>query len=294
MADTLERLKILLSSSTPIVVMETVEEMRAVRLVRAACASLNLATFEWSISSGLVRCGGEAHGVLETRRMMPNVYDNIGTGQDATDMGGKAIYNSREPAQVLGNLEGISVDASFILKDFHRHMDDPVVVRRLRDVGQKFSRNRRTVIITAPSITVPPELASLVEFLELPLPDKLRLRQIIDEMSVRVGKTRTLKRTLDAPGLDAMANNLRGLTEEEAERATSQAIVTRYGLTAETVTDVLEAKKELLRHSGMLEFVSTSENGACENLAAVGGLDNLKHWLALRRGTWEDAAREFG
>jgi SpoVK/Ycf46/Vps4 family AAA+-type ATPase len=132
-------------------------------------------------------------------------------------------------------------------------------------------------------------LASLVEFLELPLPDKLRLRQIIDEMSVRVGKTRTLKRTLDAAGLDAMANNLRGLTEEEAERAASQAIVTRYGVTPETVTDVLQAKKEQLRRSGMLEFIDASEN-----LASVGGLDNLKRWLAQRRGTWEDAARDFG
>ena len=26
----------------------------------------------------------------------------------------------------------------------------------------------------------------------------------------------------------------------------------------------------------------------------MGGLDNLKRWLAQRRGTWEDAAREFG
>src|SRR4029078_3253298 len=99
---------------------------------------------------------------------------------------------------MLANLEGISIEAAFILTDFHRHMDDPVVVRRLRDVGQKFSANRRTVVITAPSITLQAELGSLVDFLELPLPDKLRLRQIIDEMTVRVGKTRTLKRSLDA------------------------------------------------------------------------------------------------
>jgi SpoVK/Ycf46/Vps4 family AAA+-type ATPase len=210
-------------------------------------------------------------------------------GQGHDQSGAQALYNSKEPAQALSNLEAMSLEAAFVLKDFHRHMDDPVVVRRLRDVGQKFSTNRRTVIITAPSITIPAELASLVEFLELPLPDKLRLRQIIDEMSVRVGKTRTLKRTLDAPGLDAMANNLRGLTEEEAERAASQAIVTRYGITPETVTDVLQAKKEQLRRSGMLEFIDASEN-----LASLGGLDNLKRWLAQRRGTWEDAARDFG
>jgi len=282
MADTLERLKILLSSSTPIVVMETVEEMRAVRLVRAACSSLSLATFEWSIARGLVRCGSEVG------ELVPETgFSAGGPGHDLS--GAQALYNSKEPAQALSNLEAMSLEAAFVLKDFHRHMDDPVVVRRLRDVGQKFSTNRRTVIITAPSITIPAELGSLVEFLELPLPDKQRLRQIIDEMTLRVGKTRTLKRTLDSAGLDAMANNLRGLTEEEAERAASQAIVTRYGITAETVTDVLQAKKEQLRHSGMLEFIDASEN-----LSSVGGLDNLKRWLAQRRGTWEDAAREYG
>jgi SpoVK/Ycf46/Vps4 family AAA+-type ATPase len=285
MADALERLKILLNSSTPIVVIETVEEMRAVRLVRVACSSLNLATFEWSIASGLVRCGSDVGELVPE----PSYAPASAGGYDAHNAGAQGLYNSKEPAQALSNLEAMSLEAAFVLKDFHRHMEDPVVIRRLRDVGQKFSANRRTVIITAPSITIPPELGSLVEFLELPLPDKPRLRQIIDETCVRIGKTRTLKRTLEPAGLDAMANNLRGLTEEEAERATSQAIVTRYGVTPETVTDVLEAKKELLRHSGMLEFIDANEN-----LGSVGGLDNLKRWLAERRSTWEDAARDFG
>src|SRR5712692_4000563 len=295
MPDALERLKILLNSSTPIVVMETVEEMRAVRLVRVACSSLNLATFEWSIASGLIRCGNNVGELVpEPARVLAsghgaNGYIANATGHDPNDVGAQALYNSKEPAQALSNLEAMSLEAAFILKDFHRHMEDPVVVRRLRDVGQKFSQNRRTVIITAPSITMPPELASLVEFLELPLPDKQRLGQIIDEMIARVGKTRTLRRNLDAAGLDAMANNLRGLTEEEAERAVSQAIVARYGLTPEVVTDVLQAKKEMLRRSEMLDFVEVSDT-----LTGVGGLENLKAWLGQRRGTWEDSAREFG
>jgi ATP-dependent 26S proteasome regulatory subunit len=284
LADALGTLKVLIDSSAPIVVMETVEEVRAVRLVRVACASLNLATFEWSIASGLARCGNETNEVVLEDR-----WPATDTGHDATDLAAQTIYNTREPAQVLGVLEGISVEAAFILKDFHRHMEDPVVVRRLRDVGQKFSKNRRTVVIVAPSIKMPPELACLVEYLELPLPDKQRLRQIIDEMIVRVGKTRTLRRSLDTAGLDAMADNLRGLTEEQAERAVSQAIVTRYGLTAEIVTDVLQAKKEMLRRSAMLDFVDVSDT-----MASVGGLENLKHWLEQRRGTWEEKARAFG
>jgi SpoVK/Ycf46/Vps4 family AAA+-type ATPase len=121
------------------------------------------------------------------------------------------------------------------------------------------------------------------------LPDRQRLRQIVDEVLVRISKTHTLQRRLDAAGLDTIADNLRGLTEEEAERAISQALVTRYALCPETVTDVLEAKKALLRRSEMLEFVEVSDT-----LASVGGLDNLKRFLAQRRGSWEEQARAFG
>src|SRR5271168_3794016 len=39
----------------------------------------------------------------------------------------------------------------------------------------------------------------------------------------------------------------------------------------------------------MLEFVE-----AGETFSSVGGMENLKRWLALRRGAWEDSAREFG
>jgi len=284
--DPLARLKVLLDSSTPIVAIETIEEVRAVRLVRAACAALNLAAFEWTIASGLVRCGSD-------------VGELVVDGLDSTSPHGaaaqqalansKAIYNSQEPAQMLANLEGISIGAAFILKDLHRHMDEPVVVRRLRDVGQKFSENRRTIILTSPKIEIPAELRGLVEFLELPLPDRRRLRQIIDEVVVRISKAHTLQRKLDPKGFDAVVESLRGLTEEAAERALSQALVARYALCPEIAGDVTETKKSLLRRSEMLEFTEASEA-----FSSVGGMENLKRWLALRRGAWEDSARAFG
>src|ERR1700728_1120225 len=315
MTDTLDRLKVLINSSTPIVVMETSEEMRAVNMVRAACTALNMATFEWSIADGLLRSGSNAPvqpradqssvwgqggqpqgqsrtalspGGSEAERLTRAVMSSMGSGAAAAAAGG-SIYNTREPAQALANMESMTIEAVFILKDFHRHMDDPVVVRRLRDVGQKFSANRRTVIITAPELAVPAELTTLVEYFDLPLPDRDRLRDIVHDTFTRLSKTYTLKLQLDAAGVDAIAANLRGLTEEEADRAMSQALVTRYALCPESVTDVLDAKKQLLRHSGMLEFIEASDS-----MSAVGGLENLKHWLAQRRGAWEDGARAFG
>ena len=321
MTDGLDRLKVLINSSTPIIVMETPEEMHAISLVRAACAELKMATFEWSIADGLVRSGTKDSS--EAQKISPQTHTDqntiwsqagrtvaqmrtainpgsadadrmaraiaLSSTADSAAASGGSIYNTREPVQALANMESMTIEAVFILKDFHRHMDDPVVVRRLRDVGQKFSANRRTVIITAPQITVPAELTTLVEYFDLPLPDQERLHELIHDMFSRLSKTYPLKLQLDAAGVDAMSANLRGLSEEEAERAISQALVTRYALCVESVTDVLDAKKQLLRHSGMLEFVEASDN-----MSAVGGLENLKHWLGQRRGAWEDAAREFG
>ena len=297
----LERLKVLINSSTPIVIMETVEELRAVSLVRAACSELNMAVFEWTIADGLVRSGSNApavpaqpyaraaaipQGNSEGDRLARAVLTSF-AGDAATQK--SSVYNSTDPVQALANLETMTLEAVFILKDFHRHMDSPVVVRRLRDVGQKFSANRRTLVLTAPTVEMPPELASLVEFLDLPLPDQPRLREIIRETYARLAGTHTLKLQLDANGVDAMAANLRGLTEEEADRAISQTLVARLALSPDCITDVLDAKKSLLKRSQMLEFVE-----AKDNMASVGGLENLKNWLRQRQGAWDDHARDFG
>src|SRR6266850_1609831 len=94
-------------------------------------------------------------------------------------------------------------------------------------------------------------------------------QQIVDETLARISKTHTIQRKLDAAGIETLGASLLGLTEEEAERAISQAVVARYTLSSDCVTDVLEAKKALLKRSEMLEFVDASNN-----MASVGGLEN--------------------
>src|ERR1700693_6617322 len=99
MADAFERLKILLNSSTPIVVMETVEEMRAVRVVRAACSALNLATFEWSIASGLVRCGSDVGELVPE----PSHAYGSGTGHDSHDGRAPGPHHRQKAVHALGD-----------------------------------------------------------------------------------------------------------------------------------------------------------------------------------------------
>src|SRR5260370_202871 len=96
----IDRLKVLINSSTPIVVMETVEEVRAVSLVRTACSQLSLAVFEWTIADGLVRYGsgvgpglGPGQGGSET---------HLHTFSSDTGAGAKtAMYNTTDPVSEL-------------------------------------------------------------------------------------------------------------------------------------------------------------------------------------------------
>lgn len=288
----LERLKVYINSSSPLIITETVEERRVLGMVRMAATDLQLPVFEWSVADGLRRYEAKSNksqppgyfSVQDVNALLAPYENNISGGGAQP-----VIANTLEPAGVLAHMLTLSVEAVYVLKDFHRHIEDAVVARRLREVAQEFSGSRRTVVITTPSISLPPELQCLAEYLNLPLPDRPRLKQIVEETFQRLSKKLTLKRKTAPTDLEAMACNLCGLTEEEAERAVAHAMVSRYALTTEVVTDVLEAKKETLRRSGMLEFIDAEEK-----LSSIGGLENLKKWLGRRAGTWEESARAAG
>lgn len=265
-------LKIIFDSNTSMVLIETTEELRALQVIREAASELTLPVFEWSVADGLQRstASGPAH--------VPPIPVILGKEQFRDENIPQPIYNTREAAEMLAHLQTLTVEAVFVLKDMHRHLDSPVVVRRLRQVGQEFEKDRRTVVITAPALTVPAELANEVQRLDLPLPDKIRLRALIDEEFQRLAQKRKLKNSMTPEAFEATATNLCGLTELEAHRAVSQAIITRYGLVPELAQDVLEAKRDILRRSGTLEFIPTPKT-----MSNVAGLENLKGWLRKRR-----------
>src|ERR1700681_301962 len=110
-----DRLKVLINSSTPIVVMETVEEVRALALVRAACSDLSLPIFEWSIADGLIRSGSSA--AVAPRTITSAVSDSAVASRSA-------MYDTTDPVQALAHLETMTIEAVYVLKYFHRHMDN--------------------------------------------------------------------------------------------------------------------------------------------------------------------------
>jgi SpoVK/Ycf46/Vps4 family AAA+-type ATPase len=82
---------------------------------------------------------------------------------------------------------------------------------------------------------------------------------------------------------------LKGLTLFEAERALFKAVLRDHALTREDLSVILETKKVLLEKEGVLEYLPAEEG-----MEDIGGLENLKGWLAKRKKAYTPEAKRFG
>jgi SpoVK/Ycf46/Vps4 family AAA+-type ATPase len=138
-------------------------------------------------------------------------------------------------------------------------------------------------------IELPSELGPLTALHTLALPGPDELKRIVKQAIVACERDGPVTVRLPDADLDRLVERLRGFTAFEAERAVTRAIVQDRTLDAGDIDTIIEIKKELLRKDGVLEYVAPEEN-----LAEVGGFENLKGWLGKRAKAFAPEARQYG
>jgi hypothetical protein len=254
-----DELRLLVNSHHPIITVETPEEERAEQMLFDIANELTVPLFTWSVTTGLAK------------------------------MRGAPIYNSDSPEQALANLTLIQGDAIFLLKDFARYCDNDRVCRRLREIAEKFRAERRSIVITAAALQLPPDLrADSVPF-QLGLPGVDELLPGVKSVLAELNRTQQIPIALDAAGIGQLAQNLVGLPQEEALRALRMCILARRRVDAGLLDAVLDAKRDALRSDGLLETVRRDAS-----FADVAGLRRLRDWIAKRKSALTPEGRRFG
>lgn len=190
---------------------------------------------------------------------------------------------------ILKKLRETDMRAVFILRDFDAYLENPVIVRRLRDVIALLRGSYSTIVILSPSLTVPAHLDKEIVVVDYDLPALCDLREILQELARRVANDEALAIDWEQPPYESLARAALGLTADEATNVFSKAMVCSGGLEAMDVEVVLSEKKQILRKTGMLEFYE-----ADATMAGIGGLTRLKAWLGKRSRAFSDRARAFG
>jgi len=254
-----EELRLLINSRHPILTLETPEEERAEQLLLEVATELSVPMFTWSVTTGLAR----SHGA--------------------------PIYNSETPESALSNIAAVQGDGIFLLKDFARYCENDKVCRRLRELAEQFRTARRSIVITAGSITLPPELDGDAAAFTLGLPGVEELLAGVKQALAELNRENRVPVALDANGMQQAAKNLVGLPFAEAMRTLRRCVLAQGRADNAILESVLEAKRELLRGEGLLETVRRDAS-----FTDIAGLQRLREWIGKRKSALTPEGQKFG
>ena len=248
---------------------KTIEELKV--LVRAGWRVIALETFEEERALQLLERAIDGTTQELLTWTVARGLSGTGAGAGSLDAGIAAIADYPEPAL-------------FAILDAHRLLDDPLAIRRLRDWLPQANGRKQTLVLIGPVLDLPMELTRESARVELPLPSAGELsglfNKLLDKSNGGSSDTGLLP--------DAVRGAL-GLTSGEALRVFRRACRSANGLNEQAVAEIVRDKRRALRRTNALAFHESSEN-----LEDVGGLGELKRWLADRRRAFTDEARQFG
>jgi SpoVK/Ycf46/Vps4 family AAA+-type ATPase len=261
----MQELDTLVRARYPLIHVVSPEEQRLDALLAELAQAQGKSLWTWSVTKGLR--AGSPHG-----------------GRATSD-----VDKTREPLDAIEAVAKVSDPALVILKDFHPYLDDPKVVRALRELGQELKGRYTTAVLLSPVLTVPVELEKEIAVLDVPLPTFRDLAQLLKEIVEVLRQDQRITVDLHRDQAEQLIKAAMGLTLNEAENAFAKAVAAHQRLGAEDIGLMLEEKRQVIRKSGLLEYYPMDRS-----LAAVGGLDLLKAWLAQRGRAFSEAARRFG
>lgn len=252
----------LLRASQPLIRIQTHEERRALDLVSRCGRKLQQPVMKWSITNGLVMAD---------------------TGQPKLSLAGPAVDNNDsgkpEPAKVLRDIRNSRNAGIYVLLDFHHYLDDPVIVRLIKEIAQDYEVTNHHLVFISHDLSMPDELGRFTTLFQLTLPDPSAIRKLVmAEVKIWRLKNNNEKLQADRKAIDLLVNNLGGLSVSEAKRLIRNAIYDDDAISHTDVERVQKAKYELLGQGGLLHFeLETS------SFEQVGGLNKLREWLSWRK-----------
>ena len=273
-SESLHHLQTLLLSFHPIIVIETVEEERVLALLDKAASELQIPARDWSIAQGLCRLQG-------SQNHWKNEYAPPNASRPQSDK------DTTDPLDVLRNVQNRPTRGLYWLKDFAPHLEDAIVARQLREVAHTFSYNQSALILTGEQVSLPKEIVHEAVYFDLPLPGPKELRVAI-EKTVRSLQGR-IKVDLTPKEKKQLIQAVQGMTLKQTKKVIAYAALKDRKLDAADLSQILERKIQVIRETGLLEYMPPEKN-----TAQLGGFANLRLWLNRARTGYTDQAKSFG
>jgi ATP-dependent 26S proteasome regulatory subunit len=245
----IKELEGLLAAKMPIVAIESHEEGKVTQMLERFAMLNERPLWTWSVTTGLKRVNS-----LE------------------------GAYNTTRIEDALRHIEKSPSNSIYLLLDAHKFIDDPVVLRQIKDVVRESERTHRMLVFLSAKLDVPQEIERITARFRPSLPDAKRVSEILNEEARRYRDATGEQVRANRDALGVLTQHLGGITEEDVRRLARMAIRDDGMVSGADIARVLKAKHELLAASDIL-LLETN----VPDIAQLGGLASLKRWLKVRR-----------
>lgn len=288
-----------INSNYGLIFVDSYEENRVIREVRELYPDPNKIYF-WSATQGIHMLPPE--GTKKNNYDKPYVFAPTDTPHKPS-IGNlipclEFVENTLREKRNKNDMQYRSV---FVLRDPDKFFNNPLAVRKLRDINYLVAGSSASIILLSPGCTIPIELekdsakvrVNLLDEKEIQnkileakiVPHLQMLNDRLSTVSDDHSKLYAVPKDTDLP---IIAKACAGLTEDEILNSLI------YSINTKRIVDpviLIEEKKQIINKNDILEYWDCKES-----VANVGGFDQLKNWFQIQQTVMDnpEAAKAYG
>ncbi|MFA5271565.1 MAG: AAA family ATPase [Candidatus Omnitrophota bacterium] len=253
-----DEVSLLIKSKYPVVYFEAMDENFALRQLRATAEQLELIFYQWSLTDGLKRGDKES-----------------------------SYYQTKEPVKMIRTVVEFVKTAEtgpglFVLKDFEKYLEDPLVLRLFKDAINYARNTKNTFVLLSAEYKVPKDIEPDLAHIFGGYPAEEEIKSAINETIEELKRTnKKMQVSLDIDGFSKIVNILKGLTIQQIRNILNQCALDDNCININDIEVIENCKKKIFDQEGLLEFYLTESK---DNIA---NFDNLKRWLQERKFSFE-------
>lgn len=270
----------LLNSGCGVIIVRTTEPFRARSSIRTLSAALAQPCWHWDMIRGWYDSNEATKKTIANTQGGPTPF----VAMAGNDMPAHTVGIMLWPHPILKQVPPAVHQLAILC--------DALPVKTIKQGNEEIPDRRCLFLLTPPEFDIPNEVRDMIPILDFSVPDREELRAVLSD-SLASAESNGRVPSFSKEDTDTILSVAAGLTELEAETAFSLALVTHATQLPNIKVDdfcavVSEAKVDAVKRSDVLEIMPA---GSPDD---IGGLENLKQWVAETAVCLSEEAREAG
>lgn len=270
----------LLNSGCGVIIVRTTEPFRARSSIRTLSAALAQPCWHWDMIRGWYDSNEATKKTIANTQGGPTPFVAMAGNEMPAHTVGVMLWPHPILKQVPPAVHQLAI------------LCDALPVKTIKQGNEEIPDRRCLFLLTPPEFDIPNEVRDMIPILDFSVPDREELRAVLSD-SLASAESNGRVPSFSKEDTDTILSVAAGLTELEAETAFSLALVTHATQLPNIKVDdfcavVSEAKVDAVKRSDVLEIMPA---GSPDD---IGGLENLKQWVAETAVCLSEEAREAG